>query len=179
MSGWSVGAVTVRFRYSRSADFSGACHYRDGRIYVNIGAHLRFPYRLATHVARAVTIGRRWYKPLHVLELGEGFQLAGFIFHHELYHLLVRRARRNVRQKESMCDRFATRYVVDTHGLEVRDRQGHPVPRAAWDFQDLEGFVAAAKRRDRAAARRPVRPAALAAAGNLAVKGQLLLFGAV
>ena len=178
MSGWSVGAVTVRFRYSRSADFSGACHYRDGRIYVNIGAHLRFPYRLATHVARAVTIGRRWFKPLHVLELEDPFQLAGFIFHHELYHLLVRRARRNVRQKESMCDRFATRYVVDTHGLVVRDGRGVPVPRKEWDFQDLEGFVTAARRCDRAAARRPVRTGAGGPANKPPRKGQLLLFEA-
>ncbi len=70
-----------------------------------------------------------------------------FVFLHELYHFLVKRARRNPRQKESMCDRFAARYLVERFGATVRDSSGRIVPREAWDFQDLERFVAAARDR--------------------------------
>jgi hypothetical protein len=62
---------------------------------------------------------------------------------HELYHLLIYRARRNIRQKEAMCDRFAARWMVDRFGAIVRDPRGRPVRRSEWDFQDLDGFVAA------------------------------------
>ncbi|MFQ5495790.1 MAG: hypothetical protein ACE5EX_10465 [Phycisphaerae bacterium] len=147
IAGWAVGTLTVRVRYSRSADFSGTCFYADRRIYVNLGRHLVYPYRLATHLARAATIGRSWYKPAYVIEIADAYQLVAFVFMHELYHLLVKRARRNTRQKESMCDRFAARFVVDRFGLGVFDPVGRPVPRGEWDFQDLERFVDAARDR--------------------------------
>ena len=160
--GWAVGALSVRFRHSRSTDFSGSCYYATQRIYVNIGRHVTYPYAMATHVGRARTVGRRWYKPACVVQLEDGLQLAMFIFMHELYHLLVKRAKRNTRQKESMCDRFATRYVVERFGLIVEAKDGRAIPREDWDFQDLDRFVAAARdrrsQRPRAAARRPLPP---------------------
>jgi hypothetical protein len=90
---------------------------------------------------------------------------------HELYHLLVKRARRNTRQKESMCDRFAARFLVERCGSIVRDDKGRLIPREVWDYQDLDGFVAAA--RDRRAARRPITKTLQPATGR---EGQLLLF---
>ena len=45
-----------------------------------------------------------------------------------------------------MCDRFAARVLTDRYGCPVIDRRGRPVDRAAWDFQDLDRFVAAAPR---------------------------------
>ncbi len=55
-------ALSVRVRYSRSADFSGVCFYRDSRIHINLGRHNRYPYRLATHVARARSNSRYWWR---------------------------------------------------------------------------------------------------------------------
>jgi hypothetical protein len=147
IEGWSVGAITVRVRYTRSTPFSGTCIYEDRRIYVNLGRHLRYPYRMKTNLARVCTLGSGWRRPIYRLEMRDAYQLAVFIFMHELYHLLVYRAGRNTRQKESMCDRFAARYLVDRFGCQVRAEQGHLVPRAQWDFQDLDGFVAAARPR--------------------------------
>ena len=157
IAGWNVGTITLRLRYSRGADFSGTCFYDDRRIFVNIGKHVDYPYLMHTHLARAVTVGRQWFKPIYTLELMNGYQLAVFIFMHELYHLLIRRARRNTRKKESMCDRFAARYVVDQFGVTVRTSTGKPVARSAWDFQDLDGFVASTRRKRRAA-RKPISP---------------------
>lgn len=151
IAGWNVGTISLRIRYSRSADFSGTCFYQDRRIFVNIGKHLVYPYRMNTHLARSVSMGRRWFKPVYTLELKDGYPLVMFIFMHELYHLLVRKARRNMRQKESMCDRFAARYVVDRYGASVNTIKGEWVPREVWDFQDVERFVAAARRKARAA----------------------------
>lgn len=155
---WSLGRITLRVRYSRGADFSGTCFYADRRIYINLGRHLEYPYRLHTNLARTRTAGRQWYKPIYTLDLEDGYQLALFIFLHELYHLLVKRARRNTRQKESMCDRFATRTLVDDFGCIVLDEKGKPALREIWDFQDLDGFVAAAraKKQSAKAARRPL-----------------------
>lgn len=172
VTGWAVGTITLKVRYSRSADFSGTCFYTDRRFHINIGKHLVYPYIMGTHLARAKTVGRRWYKPIYSVVLADGFQVVLFIFLHELYHLLVKRARRNTRQKESMCDRFAARYLVDRFGTEVCDSDGHPIARDMWDFQDVEAFVAAARDRrkiQRVAARRAVKPAE----DQL---GQLLLF---
>lgn len=143
--GWAVGQVIVRVRYSRSADFSGACHYADQRILINLGRHVRYPYKMNTHLARTRTVGRRWYRPLYVIELTSAYDLAAFIFMHELYHLLVKRAGRNVRQKEGRCDRFAAGFMVDTFGTRVLSEKGVPLLRSEWDFQDVEGFVAAAR----------------------------------
>ena len=145
--------LTVRVRYSRGADFSGTCFYSDRRIHVNLGSHLVYPYRMKTYLARAKVVGRYWDKPLHTIELKDGCQVVAFVFLHELYHLLIKRAKRNTRQKESMCDRFAARFLTDRCGAIIRNDRGDPVPREEWDFQDLERFVAAA--RDRRAARRP------------------------
>ena len=166
IDGWSVGSLSVRVRYSRGADFSGTCFYNDGRVFINIGRHLVFPYRMTTYVARARTVGRRWYKPPYTIELIDGEGVALFVFLHELYHLLVSRSRRNRRQKESMCDRFATRFIVDRYGGVVRDDRGRPAPRGDWDFQDLDAFV------DRARDRRVRRTAVEAR------RGQRLLFPA-
>lgn len=145
LAGWAVGTVTVRVRYSRGADFSGTCVYSDRRIYVNLGRHLTYPYAMGTHLARAKRIGRQWYKPIYAVEMRDAYQVVLFVFLHELYHLLVKRAGRNTRQKESMCDRFAARFLVDRFGGVVRSPEGHPVPRDEWDFQDLEAFVAGAR----------------------------------
>lgn len=154
--GWAVGTIKVYVRYSRGSDFSGSCYYADRRIFVNLGRHLVYPYWMETHLARAKATGKFWYKPSCAVELRNGYHLVMFVFMHELYHLLVKRARRNTRQKESMCDRFAARFVVDRFGVAVRGPDGRAMPRDCWDFQDLEGFVAAA--RDRRAATRPRHP---------------------
>ena len=53
VSGWAVGSLTVRARYSRGADFSGTCVYSDRKILVNLGRHLRYPYYMGTNLARA------------------------------------------------------------------------------------------------------------------------------
>ena len=168
MAGWPLDKLTVWVRYTRGADFSGTCYDAEGRIYVNIGRHVEYPYRIHTHIARSITTRRHWIKPLYTVELAEPAQLAVFIFLHECYHWLVRRARRNRKQKESMCDRFATRFLVDHFGCVVRDEQERPAVREAWDFQDLDRFVAAARRKPRAAARRAI-PAAAQAAGATVV----------
>ena len=147
LAGWSVGTITLRVRYSRVADFSGTCFYTDRRIYVNLGRHLVYPYQMGTNLARAKTVGRRWYRPLYTLELGSGYHIVLFVFLHELYHLLVKRARRNTRQKESMCDRFAARFLIERFGAVVRAPDGRRVERDEWDFQNLDRFVAAARSR--------------------------------
>lgn len=151
---WAVGTINVKVRYSRGADYSGSCFYADARIYINLGRHLKYPYRMGTHLARAVSVGRRWYKPVYTVELSDGYQVVLFIFLHELYHLLVKRAGRNTRQKESMCDRFAARRLVDDYGAIVRSCRREIPVRRSWDFQDLDRFVA--KARDRRV--KPARP---------------------
>lgn len=100
---------------------------------------------------------------------------------HELYHWLVKKARRNTRQKEGRCDRFAVRALVDGLGLKVVDENGVTVPRDEWDFQDLDAFVAAARRPIARQAARTARPAALVAIPSkqpiIGPGEQLLLFG--
>jgi len=152
---WPLDGLDVRVRYTRSTPFSGVCFYRTGRIHVNVGRRVRYPYRLRTHVARPRTTRRGWWRPLYVLELRDPYQLATFIFLHELYHWLIRKARRNVRQKEGRCDRFAARGVIRAFGLTMLDECRRPAAAEEWDFQDLDGFVAAAQR-----VPRPVRQAA-------------------
>jgi hypothetical protein len=154
LHGWNVGGLIVRVRYSRGADFSGTCIYVDRRIYINLGRHLVYPYGMRTNLAKVKTVGRGWRRPIYVVELKTAYQLALFIFLHEIYHLLVYRAGRNTRQKESMCDRFAARYLVDHLGVAVRTERGVRVPREDWDFQDLDGFVSSSRRRR--VARRPL-----------------------
>ena len=158
LTGWAPGDFVVRVRYSRGADFSGTCFYRDRRVYINLGRHLSYPYRMKTYLARAKTVGRYWFKPLHTLEISDAYQVVLFVFLHELYHLLIRKARRNMRQKESMCDRFAARHLVDRFGATVRDDRGRPVPRSEWDFQDVDGFVAAVRMRSPGQTKRKMHP---------------------
>lgn len=136
--------LIVRVRYSRGADFSGTCQYQRGRILINIGRANRYPYSLPTHVARPRSSATHWWREAYVLHLAGPEQLALFIYLHELYHYLVHAAGRCTRQKEGMCDRFATRVLVDSCGCRLTDSASRPVPRASWDFQDLRGFVAAA-----------------------------------
>lgn len=152
---WPDEGLTVFIRYSRGAEFSGTCYYKDNRIYVNLGRQNAYPYRLRTHIARARSNRRGWWREAYSLEMADAYQLVLFVFLHEFYHWLVRRARRNTRQKEARCDRFAARVLVDCYGTVVRDSQGGLAQREEWDFQDLEGFVAAARPLKLRAARRP------------------------
>ncbi len=136
--------LKVWVRYSRGAEFSGTCYYGRHQIYINLGRDNRYPYRIHTHIARAQSNRHYWWKEIYSVEAADAYRLALFVFLHEYYHWLIKRARRNTRQKESMCDRFATRALVEGYGATVRDERGRPVPRQAWDFQDLDRFVAGA-----------------------------------
>ncbi len=179
VAGWPHDRVDVRIRYSRGAEFSGSCYYDSGRIHVNLGRRNRYPYRLQTVIARPQSNGRYWWRDLYSVELADAYELVLFVFMHEFYHWLVKLARRNVRQKEGRCDRFATRLLVDDYGAAVRNSKGHLVARDAWDFQDLDGFVEAARRcagrarvaRQAKAGRQGPRPAVKHAEGE-----QLVLF---
>ena len=188
--GWPLQDLRVFVRYSRSSPFSGSCRYRTRSITINLGRQVQYPYALKTFVAPARTIvlhgERYWTRPYYLVHLRDGYQLAVFLFMHELYHWLIKLARRNTRQKEGRCDRFAVRALVDHMGCRVVDADGAPVPRETWDFQDLDGFVSAARfprRRSPArAARKPARPAGLhhsspsARAAPFTVGRQLPLF---
>lgn len=169
-----VASLDVRVRYSRGSDFSGACHYTSNRLYVNLGRHLRYPYRMDTYLARAVSSKGAWFKPLYGIELVDGYQVVLFVLLHEYYHWLIKRARRNTRQKESMCDRYAARILVEQYGAVIRDPGGRLVPRESWDFQDLDRFVAAAfwPRRRRRPPKGPLNTATPVRPGE-----QLLLWG--
>lgn len=136
--------LNVRFRYSRGADFSGTCFYREHRIHVNLGRRNRYPYTLGTNVAKARTTASGWQREILRLTVASPMQLALFVYLHELYHYLVYVAGRSPRQKEAMCDRFATGVLVDGFGCVLRDKSGRPVPRELWDFKDLRAFVSRA-----------------------------------
>jgi len=181
VDGWPREGLVVFVRYSRGADFSGTCHYRDGRIYINLGRHNRYPYLINTHVAKAESNKRYWWREVYSVEAADAYQLVLFVFMHEFYHWLVKKARRNVRQKEARCDRFAARALVDGYGAAVRSPSGKPVPRSVWDFQDLDGFVAAARRPAMKRVRRGkrTRPPSLSVASAQTSRpgGQLMLFG--
>lgn len=150
--------LVVRVRPSRGADFSGACYYLTSRIFINIGGHNRYPYRLATNVARACGNRTHWWRQSYRIVLADGYQLALFIYLHELFHYLVKAAGRCTRRKEAMCDRFATRVLVDGYSCALLDSSGFPVARESWDFQNLERFVAAAPRQTPLHAPRPPIP---------------------
>ena len=141
IEGWPQDGVRVLVRYSRSADFSGACYYNSGRLFINIGRHVRYPYRIAARIAPAKTRGRYWFRQSCHVVVADAEQLVLYVFLHEFYHWLIKLAGRNLRQKEAMCDRFAAGVLVDHHGAAVVDAKGNPVPRETWDWQDLEGFV--------------------------------------
>lgn len=146
VAGWPHETFAVSVRYSRGSEYSGTCYYDRDQAYINIGRDNRYPFEIKTHIARARSNRTHWWREFYTLELSDPYQLALFVFMHEFYHWLVRKARRNVRQKEGRCDRFAARALVDAHGAVIRDSQGRLVPREAWDFQDLDGFVIAARR---------------------------------
>lgn len=145
IAGWPHERLLVRVRYSRGAEFSGSCYYQSNRIFINLGQSNKYPYKLLTHIARPRSNRTHWWRELYSVDIANPEQLVLFVFLHEFYHWLVKQARRNVRQKEGRCDRFATRVLVDDYGAIVRDSRGKPVSRSHWDFQDLDGFVAAAR----------------------------------
>ncbi len=176
VEGWPHRSLEVRVRYSRGRDFSGLCDYRARRIHINLGRHVRYPYDVKTYLARARSNARVWWREIHRLTVADAYQLVLFVFLHEWYHWLVKQARRNTRQKEAMCDRFAARVLVDQYGASVRNARGQPVPRSEWDFQDLDGFVAGARRGPARPAMpgRAARPSPVASA--VPDNGQLLLF---
>jgi len=147
ISPWPMAGVRVWVRDSRGADYSGTCFDREGRIYVNLGPHVAYPYAIGTDVA--VSISRRgyWIKPIYTIDLSDAYHLALFVFLHECYHWLVRQAGRNPRRKESMCDRFAARILVDRFGCVVRDERGVAADRSLWDIQDVNRFVRGAMMR--------------------------------
>jgi len=149
-------ALSVTVRYSRGADFSGTCYYADARIFVNLGPKNRYPYALATNLAKARTTRAGWRREIYVLTVPSAYELVLFVFLHELYHYLVKTAGRSPGRKEGMCDRFAARALIDDFGCTLRRAAGGGQPsREAWDFQDLDAFVAGA-RRPEVAAWRPI-----------------------
>ena len=153
IDGWPHDGVTVFVRYSRSADFSGACYYNSGRLFINIGRHVRCPYRIAARIARAKTRGRFWSRQGNYVIVTSACQLVLYVFLHEFYHWLVKQAGRNLRQKEAMCDRFAARVLVDHYKARILDAKDNDVPRDSWDWQDLETFVRRAATKTPAASR--------------------------
>ncbi len=146
---YPIDDLTINVRYSRGADFSGTCYYATGRLFVNLGRHLEYPYTMATYIARTISNEKSWTKPLYTITLADGYQLALFIMLHELYHWLVKRAGRNTRQKESMCDRFAARHLHDHHGCPIRTPEGRLANREDWDFQNLDAFIVRARQTTR------------------------------
>ncbi len=160
VAGWPTAELVVRVRWSRGADFSGTCFYDSHRIYINLGRHLQYPYRMATHCARGRKAWGKYYKPSSFIELCDGYQVCLFVFAHEYYHWLVKQSGRNTAQKESMCDRFAARVLIDDYGCTLRDKHGRVLPRPDWETQDLEAFVAAVKRTPAAAQAPPLPRAA-------------------
>jgi hypothetical protein len=136
--------LQVRVRYSRGADFSGTCYYTEGRIFINLGRDNTYPYRLGTHIAKSESNATHWWRETYSLIIPDARLLALFVYLHELYHYLVKAAKRNPRRKEAMCDRFATRVLVDHFNCRLVDTRKRAVPRQRWDFQDLHAFVAAA-----------------------------------
>ncbi|MEE8170290.1 MAG: hypothetical protein V3T70_07060 [Phycisphaerae bacterium] len=186
---WKTDGLHVRIGYTRTTPYSGTCCYAAKRIRVNIGRANDYPLPIATHIARPRSSRRSWWRQSYIVEARDAYELTLLIFLHELYHWLVRKARRNTRQKEGRCDRFAVRALVDHFGAVVRDSKGRAVPRDAWDFQDLEGFVQRARRKRiprqaksgaaksvalRPAARKPMQ--VIEASRDPAAARQLLLF---
>ena len=138
---WPAPNLKVTLRYSRGAKYSGTFASDPSRIYVNIGRTNRYPLKIETAVARAKSSQNCWWKPLYHINVQNAYQLALFVFLHEFYHYLIYRAKRNSRQKESMCDRFAVKYLVEHCRIKVVDTTGLPVKRSTWLFQNLDKFV--------------------------------------
>ncbi len=140
--GWATRRLKVVVRYSRGAKYSGTFASHPPRIYINIGRNNKYPMKIDTSIAKAISFKNSWWKPTYHIKVENPYQLALFVFLHEFYHYLVFKARRNPRRKEAMCDRFAIRYLVDHCKLKVFDSSRQPVPRSKWLFQDLDAFVA-------------------------------------
>jgi len=104
---------------------------------------------MATHVAKATSNSTHWWREHLTVTLADATQLVLFIYLHELFHYLVKRAGRNPRRKEAMCDRFAARILVDQYRCPIRRRSGAAAPREMWDFKDLDAFVGAAPKQSR------------------------------
>ena len=112
--------LTVRVRYSRGADFSGTCYYSHARLFINLGRRNKYPYLLGTNIARSRSNRTHWWRETYRLTIADAYQLALFVFLHELYHYLVKAAGRCPRRKEAMCDRFATRVIK---AFQVKDKE--------------------------------------------------------
>src|SRR5512135_3277650 len=84
--------LTVRVRYSRGAEFSGTCYYATARLFINIGRRNQYPYLLGTHIARAKSDRTHWWRETYRLVTADAYQLALFVYLHELYHYLVKSA---------------------------------------------------------------------------------------
>lgn len=138
---WPMAGVRVWVRDSRGADYSGTCFDREGRIYINVGPHVAYPYAIGTDIAVSITRRGYWIKPIYTIDLSDAYHLALFVFLHECYHWLVRQAGRNPRRKEAMCDRFAARILVDRFGCVVRDEKAAVADRSLWDIQDVNRFI--------------------------------------
>jgi hypothetical protein len=108
---------------------------------------VRYPYRLGTHVAKARSNRTHWWRETYHIVVADAYQLVLFVYLHELYHVLVKLAGRSPRCKESRCDRFAARVLVDQYGCRITDGHGRPVPRVQWDFEDLDRMVAGPRSR--------------------------------
>jgi hypothetical protein len=68
--------LQVTIRDSRKAPFSGTCFYLEGRIFVNIGRHNRYPYRFATLLAKAQSANGRWWREAYFITVADAYQLA-------------------------------------------------------------------------------------------------------
>lgn len=149
--------LRVSVRDSRGAPFSGSCFFREGRILINLGRHNRYPYTLGTNVAKAQSTPTGWRREVLGLTVADAYDLALFVYLHELFHHLVAVSGRAPRRKEAMCDRFAVRALVDHRGARLTRANGAPAPRTLWDFRDLDAFVWAAPRRELPMSSIPVR----------------------
>ena len=62
---------------------------------MNLGRRNRYPYALATHVARAESNRTHWWREVYVLDIASAYELVLFVYLHELFHWLVMSAGRN------------------------------------------------------------------------------------
>ncbi|MFN0137579.1 MAG: hypothetical protein ACKVS9_15860 [Phycisphaerae bacterium] len=161
-------AISVRVKNGRSAEFSGSCYYASSTLNINLSPKNRYPYSLGTHVARPQSNQSHWWRDIYRITLADAYQLALFVYLHELFHYLVRKAGRPTRRREGMCDRFAARVLVDHYGCIMRRSDESLAERDEWDIHDLHKLVAAAPKqppREMAAMRPiPVRIVGLPAA---------------
>jgi hypothetical protein len=176
VQGWKCDRLVTYVRWSRGAEFSGSCVYDRRQINVNLGKQNTYPYLMDTHAAKPRYNRTHWWRPVCQIELRDAYQLVLFVFLHELYHWLIKQARRNMRQKEGRCDRFAARALVDWHGCRMLDERGREVAREQWDFQDLESFVQAARSRRGRRRLEPPLPSGIPTAAPSVLRGQGLLF---